>query len=150
MLDSDEFTFYVPLKGSDCDESNMEEPGVYTLQHKERRCQKRIWFVVVTILCLAVGLTGGIYATRLSLTGASSSSGQVGGSSPSVSADEVPTRREWRTLSFSEKDDYIQAVRCLSKTQSALGLNQTLYDDFPWVHHRVGGYCKCSPISRRL
>ncbi|KAM0795551.1 hypothetical protein BDR22DRAFT_883005 [Usnea florida] len=47
-------------------------------------------------------------------------------------------RREWRDLSDTEKGDYIQAVQCLRSSPSRLGLNQTLYDDFPYVHSRNG------------
>ena len=52
----------------------------------------------------------------------------------SVSCQEPPIRREWRTLTLVEKNDYIRAVRCLASKPSTLGINGTLYDDFPWVH----------------
>jgi hypothetical protein len=32
------------------------------------------------------------------------------------------------------RDSYIQAVLCLAKKPSRIGLNTTLYDDFSWVH----------------
>ena len=51
-------------------------------------------------------------------------------------------RREWRNLSDTEKSDYIQAVQCLRSSPSRLGLNQTLYDDFPYVHSRNGEACE--------
>ena len=51
-------------------------------------------------------------------------------------------RREWRGLSDIEKSDYIQAVQCLRSSPSRLGLNQTLYDDFPYVHSRNGEACE--------
>lgn len=50
-------------------------------------------------------------------------------------------RREWRTLSESDQLQYIAAVQCLRDRPSQLGLNQTLYDDFPWTHSRIGNYC---------
>jgi hypothetical protein len=50
------------------------------------------------------------------------------------------TRREWRTLPMSQKHNYLQAVHCLKTTESRLGLNQSLYDDFPWLHSRCGEY----------
>jgi tyrosinase len=43
-------------------------------------------------------------------------------------------RREWRTLSASEKTTYITAVQCLTTKPSRVRNNGTLYDDFPWVH----------------
>ena len=51
-------------------------------------------------------------------------------------------RREWRGLSNAEKSDYIAAVQCLRSSPSRLGLNQTLYDDFPYVHSRNGEACE--------
>ena len=49
-------------------------------------------------------------------------------------------RREWRSLSSAEKESYISAVQCLKTIPSQLGLNQTIYDDFPWVHKHYGEY----------
>ena len=43
-------------------------------------------------------------------------------------------RKEWRTLSKTQKSAYISAVQCLSTKPSKLRENGTLYDDFPWVH----------------
>ena len=45
-------------------------------------------------------------------------------------------RREWRSLSIAERDAYIDAVFCLRTKPSRLNPNQTLYDDFAYVHHR--------------
>lgn len=49
-------------------------------------------------------------------------------------------RREWRTLSDNEKQDYISAVLCLRDATSTLApsSNHTAYDDFPWIHSHVG------------
>lgn len=77
---------------------------------------------------------------------------------PSSTAKPLPcnhiaTRREWRTLSLAEKESYIKAVKCLKTRPSKLELNQTLYDDFPWVHSRVGergGYVRCLFRGLRL
>ena len=52
-----------------------------------------------------------------------------------------PPRREWRSLSQAEKQDYIEAVQCLRRLPSRIGMNQTLYHDFPWVHTTIGEYC---------
>jgi hypothetical protein len=51
-------------------------------------------------------------------------------------------RREWRTLSADEKNGYVAAVQCLGNQHSRLGLNHSLYDDFVWVHSRMGNFCK--------
>lgn len=58
-------------------------------------------------------------------------------------------RREWRSLTNAEKQEYIRAVQCLKTSPSRLGLNQSLYDDFPYVHSRNGKGCEC-PLSQRL
>lgn len=57
-------------------------------------------------------------------------------------------RREWRSLSWVEKLNYIEAVQCLRGLPSRLGLNHSLYADFPYVHENVGNYCeKISLVS---
>jgi hypothetical protein len=45
-------------------------------------------------------------------------------------------RREWRSLSIAERDDYIDAVFCLRTKPSRLNANQKLYDDFAYVHYQ--------------
>jgi hypothetical protein len=64
--------------------------------------------------------------------------------------EPVTTRREWRTLTKLQKHEYIAAVRCLKIMPSRLGLNHTLYDDFPYIHFHVGEYGKSRPPDRRL
>jgi tyrosinase len=50
-----------------------------------------------------------------------------------------PKRHEWRSLSSEDQQDYISAVLCLRSQPSVLAPSkQTLYDDFPWIHSRVG------------
>lgn len=61
---------------------------------------------------------------------------------PQESCIEPSIRREWRSLSESDQLRYIAAVQCLRDKPSQLGLNQTLYDDFPWTHSRIGNYCR--------
>lgn len=89
----------------------------------------------ISLICLAVGYTGGTLLNN----------GTVNGNHYKTSAasacNNSQFRREWRSLSHQEKDSYIQAIKCLKQTPSRLGLNQSLYDDFPYVHFRVGGYC---------
>ena len=55
-----------------------------------------------------------------------------------VSCSQPAIRREWRTLSKADKNDYIVAVKCLGTKESKLRDNGTLYDDFPWVHKLAG------------
>ena len=49
-------------------------------------------------------------------------------------------RQEWRTLSSSERLEYIRAVRCLSSIPSTL-CNGSLHDEFAYIHRNVGEYC---------
>ena len=53
---------------------------------------------------------------------------------PSLFCQQAPIRREWRTLTTGEQQNYVRAVRCLATKPSKLNENGTLYDDFPWVH----------------
>lgn len=46
-------------------------------------------------------------------------------------------RREWRSLSTAEQEEYISAVKCLATKPSRLNLTSTLYDDFPYVHNEL-------------
>ena len=63
-------------------------------------------------------------------------------------------RKEWRSLSQAEKAGYIAGVKCLTTKQSKLSLvdGDTLYNDFPYVHTTIGGYCEsyqnCTMDSR--
>jgi hypothetical protein len=43
-------------------------------------------------------------------------------------------RREWRTLSRADRNEYIAAVQCLATLPSKVHNNGSLYDDFPRVH----------------
>ncbi|OHF02047.1 hypothetical protein CORC01_02626 [Colletotrichum orchidophilum] len=47
---------------------------------------------------------------------------------------DAPLRVEWRTLSSAAKADYISAVKCLDGLPSKIGLETSLYNDFPYVH----------------
>lgn len=49
-------------------------------------------------------------------------------------------RREWRTLSVTEKFDYVEAVKCLTEAPAMLSTNGTAYNEFSFVHSRIGGY----------
>ena len=54
---------------------------------------------------------------------------------------EAPIRREWRSLTFRERTEFIQGVNCLSTKPSSWGLNGTLYDDYALLHGRIGSWC---------
>jgi hypothetical protein len=66
-------------------------------------------------------------------------------SSTQFSKCSSPTiRKEWRSLSAIEKEDYLTAVKCLTIKQSKLSKvkGDTLYNDFPYLHTTIGGYCE--------
>lgn len=48
------------------------------------------------------------------------------------------TRREWRTLSFLEKSDFIHAVRCMAYEPSKARPKGALFDDFPYARAQLG------------
>ncbi|CAG8948658.1 hypothetical protein HYFRA_00001778 [Hymenoscyphus fraxineus] len=56
------------------------------------------------------------------------------------SCQNPAVRREWRTLTSQEQLHYLDSVSCLRTRGSKLGLEQSLYDDFPYVHSHVGNY----------
>ncbi|KAH9221982.1 hypothetical protein DL95DRAFT_421170 [Leptodontidium sp. 2 PMI_412] len=49
-------------------------------------------------------------------------------------------RHEWRALSSSEKEDFIQAVNCLSTVPTTWRTNGTLYDDYAFLHGGIGSW----------
>ena len=55
------------------------------------------------------------------------------------SCQDSHVRREWRTLTSLEKDEYISAVQCL-RTRPATIADGSLYDDFPYTHKQFGSY----------
>ena len=70
---------------------------------------------------------------------------------PTIQDESLPCknpaiRREWRTLDNVEKHNYLKSVQCLWEQPSVLGLNHSLHEDFPWVHSRVGNFCRSSEV----
>ena len=127
---------YSPLASDPEDEldSNISQPK--SIRNKSRS-NKRLVAVVclLSLICLAAGFTSGTLLNSWTTNGSDSEN------TPVSACGRSQFRREWRSLSHREKHNYIQAVQCLKQTPSKLGLNQSLYDDFPYVHFRVGGYC---------
>jgi len=136
MFGSDRLLGHYSLVASDLDyelDSNMPQ---HALNRQKLKSKRRLVFIILTsLICLATSFTSGILLNRWIASGSRSRSVAVS------TCNRPQFRREWRSLSHLEKRSYIQAVQCLKKTPSRLGLNQSLYDDFPYVHFRVGGYC---------
>jgi hypothetical protein len=63
-------------------------------------------------------------------------------SSAPIECPNPVIRREWRTLGKNEQIEYLEAVNCLRTLNSKIGMNHSLYDDFPFIHSRVGNYSK--------
>ena len=117
----------------------------------ERPGNKRSWkwlsfaffSCCIVFACLVIGFTGAQYAT-------SSRSGMEEQRLKSPkSCDQPALRKEWRSLERTEKLNYIEAVLCLKSTPSQLGLNHSLYDDFPWVHMHFGETCMSYEFDTR-
>lgn len=60
----------------------------------------------------------------------------------------VQVRREWRSLSDTEKHNFIDAVRCLTNRPSKQLPQYSLYDDFSYVHHDTGPACESAYSGR--
>lgn len=98
---------------------------------REKRPYQVIAILVIVLLCLIVSLASGAMFMILERDGAQTQ----------IACEHPPDRREWRDLGEKQKQNYLDAVLCLKETPSRLNMNQSLYDDFPWVHALVGEYC---------
>jgi hypothetical protein len=115
-----------------------EENGFTTYPPKRERSY--LYFIICGIASLlAGGVIGGYLGPHLHIL---PSSMRIPPSSASSTCKSPVVRREWRSLSNMEKHDYLDAVRCLKDVPSRIGESQSLYDDFPWIHYRIGDYCK--------
>jgi tyrosinase len=62
-------------------------------------------------------------------------------SKPESKCNSPAVRREWRSLSTEERQNYIQAVHCLQDLPSELVGRGSIYDDFVYVHMLIGSRC---------
>ena len=135
LQQSEEYSLLSPDEHS---ETGFEKSPEFPNRQQKSSPLKYIFYLCFGLSLLALGISIGVLIK----------SDGVLSSGPGVPAKFVSgcitpsTRREWRSLSTAEKHDYLQAVGCLREQPSRLGLNQSLYDDFPWVHVRIGEYCK--------
>lgn len=131
--------------GNDKEKNNDNDIDDYNSSGAQYDASRSRWlFLYVFALCftafagLAVGFSASTLRSQIfKLQSAEDEN------APRVCSDPL-LRREWRSLAKAEKSDYIEAVKCLNETPSVLGLNQSLYADFPWIHNRIGEYCKTS------
>lgn len=108
-----------------------DEIDVTRLTIRQKRSGQTAPILCIALSCLAIGIASGIFLSLLRHAGAQ----------PQNPCGHPPDRREWRTLSGIQRHGYLKAVLCLKRSPSRLGMNQSLYDDFPWVHAIQGGYC---------
>ena len=111
-------------------EHDLPDPHqISTLDKKKRRFS----FARLLLICLSSLAVGAIIGTYIAapLTTTSKST-----------ACQAPTlRKEWRSLSGSEQDDYISAVKCLLDLPSEIGARGTAFDDFAYIHSKIGNSC---------
>lgn len=97
---------------------------------------------VLALICTFIG--GGIIVFALGYTAGYHDNaepqpdGAFNTSSNAIGACTSPYyRREWRSLSEEEKQNYLDAFQCFIDSPSVLGFNGSLYNDFAWAHNRV-------------
>lgn len=130
---------YSPLYEEQDSGSTLQTPSEISLSKN----RSRLWLPVSTFLVLIFIAITYVAQRHDSVDGAA----RDGFAFPILHCSHVRTRREWRTLSKAEKSEYIDAVKCMTQTPSKMGLNGTLYDDFPWTHAQAGGSSKY-PLPR--
>ena len=127
---------YAPVVDLDVDDEKDVENGKHTTNSVTRFQVLRLSLVFLSaLLCIVLGFSGGFLVKQKIDTNNTKSWA-------STACTDAIIRREWRNLSDAEKGDYIAAVQCLRNSPSRLGLNQSLYDDFPYVHSRNGEACE--------
>jgi hypothetical protein len=95
--------------------------------------------LIVALACTAIGYSfAGIIATLRRCPDPTTPISTAISSTRHHQCQTVSNRHEWRSLSRAEKQHYLSSVQCLKTIPSRLGLNQSLYDDFPMVHARIG------------
>ena len=127
---------YAPVVDYDADDEKDVENRKHTVDSVTRSQFLHLSLVLLTaLLCIVLGISGGLLVKQKIDTNDNRSWTATNCTHPII-------RREWRSLSDADKSDYIAAVQCLRDSPSRLGLNQTLYDDFPYIHSRNGEACE--------
>lgn len=138
----------LPLADDD-EEAIKHELGIQESSKERHATSRSRWLHALClsgIICLIVGFfSASILKAHIFHLHSSKNS-----DNPPQTCTNPSLRREWRSLAAAEKKAYIDAVKCLGETPSVLGLNQTLYADFPWVHNRIGEYCMTCFSSENL
>lgn len=118
-----------PLLCSDYEDKRCdEEPN-----KPEKRAHRIVAIQYILLLFLIFCVASGVMLLVLGRDGTSTQA--------RIACRNPSDRQEWRDLSKDQKQNYLDAVLCLKETPSRLNMNQSLYDDFPWVHALIGEYC---------
>ena len=112
---------------------DQKEGEVEIVEYPASRRSRTRFLTTILIVVVICSLCGYVLGARFPIRFQKKTSSSHNCVEPAV-------RREWRSLSSSEKQDYISAVQCLRSTPSRLNASQSLYDDFPYVHAVVGGF----------
>ena len=133
MYDGLSAASYAPVVDLEVDdEKDIDSPKLIPNSAHSSKVLRLSLVLCTALLCSGLGFGGGFLAKH-----------KIDSKPLALTACTDPViRREWRDLSDAEKSDYISAVQCLRSSPSRLGVNQTLYDDFPYVHSRNGEACK--------
>lgn len=119
---------------SDSDLRDEKSSQVFLSAARRNKCLCMMVIVCITLGHFVLGFTSGFFGLFFYHHPDEHSSQH------SQSCTSPATRREWRSLSHLEKDEYISAVKCLPTQPSILGFDHRLYNDFAFVHSRLGNY----------
>ncbi|KAL4936144.1 hypothetical protein BDV06DRAFT_233681 [Aspergillus oleicola] len=111
---------YSPLRDSEPDSAKL--PG------QEQKQKQKPWRHLSVVFALTVVAALAISAALF-----------VANAKPKSSCIHSRLRREWRTLSPSERLSYLAAAQCLTRTPS-INDNGTIHDEFALLHSRIGNY----------
>ena len=119
---------YIPLHAFNFSETKAEVEILSPSHHNVHR--RTPFYIVLATLCLLLCFSVGALLFSIPYTPVT----------PQTRCRNPTARQEWRSLSEHQKSQYLRAVQCLRTIPSRLrlGLNQTIYEDFPYVHTRAG------------
>ena len=134
---------------------SLINPEPYSCTNEEKELQQRkglpAWCRILSMCSLCIFILVATFAFGILL----STRFSINGENDNASIEHAPlcrepaVRQEWRSLRDSQKENYLQAVQCLRMKPSRILSNQTLFEDFPWVHSRIGGYCQSLVLDAR-
>ena len=132
---------YRAVASDEREKVDLREPGIVT---QRRRPQRRYWVLLVVLISLVFAGAGFVVLFWVQ----SSSVEQHQDAFEAIDSADLfkgqsstcPQRYEWRTLTATEQQNYINAVLCLRTLASIIApnSNKTAYEDFPWIHSHVG------------